>query len=73
MLKSVALARGRHIEALVVELPQGMLTADATEGLEGSNVLKSVIELLCRLRSVTYQGQQRFAGDDSTLNLYSSS
>ena len=37
MLKSVALARGRHIEALVVELPRGMLTADATEGLEGSD------------------------------------
>ena len=32
ILKSVALARGRHIEALVVELPRGMLTADATEG-----------------------------------------
>ena len=54
MLKSVALARGRHIEALVVELPRGMLTANATEGLEGSDILKSVIELLRRLQSVTH-------------------
>ena len=28
--------------------------ADATEGLEGSDVLKLVIELLRRLRSVAY-------------------
>ena len=65
------LARGNLVGLVVVELLRGMLTADATKGLEGSDVLKSVIELLRRLRSVAHQGQQRFAGDDSTLNLYS--
>ena len=49
MLKSVALIQGRYIEVLVVELLRGILTADTTKGLEGSDILKLVIELLCRL------------------------
>ena len=56
-IRKVAFTRGRHIEALVVELPRGILTANTTKGLKGSNVLKSVIELLRRLQSIIYQGQ----------------
>ena len=54
ILKLVAFMQGRYIEALVIELSRGMLTADAIEGLKDSDILKSVIELLYRLQSIAY-------------------